>query len=82
MKPSTGSRRTKKVADVVTCLACGEAPRLLDTQVEMSTPWKTVRRRLVECRKCGTVRVYRTISETEDLGDHEKRYLRADSRAR
>lgn len=67
-------------SDILVCLACGAPPRLLDTKVESSTPEKTVRRRLVECRKCGTVRLYRTISETADLGNHEKRYLRAASR--
>lgn len=69
-------------ADELVCLACGGTPRTLDTQVE-STSWeKVVRRRLVECTVCGTVRIYRVVTTIEDRGDYQKRYLREDSAAR
>lgn len=66
----------------IECLVCGSEPRLLDTFIESRSPGRIVRLRLVRCFKCRTVRRYRTISETEDLGDYAKRYLRADSKAR
>lgn len=63
-------------SDVVLCLVCHRPPRLLDTLVESQTPEKVVRLRLVECRSCGTVRRYRTVSTTKDMGEDPKRYLR------
>lgn len=62
------------------CLACGAAPTLLDTVIESMDAATVVRKQLVWCRGCGTVRLYRKTTTTEDLGNHEKRYLRAASR--
>lgn len=68
--------------DELVCLVCGSVPDLLDTQPESSSPGRFVRRQLVRCRKCRSVRLYRVIKTTEDLGPYPKRYLREDSTAR
>lgn len=61
------------------CLVCAREVKLLDTKVESSSPYCVIRVRLLECSKCGTVRIYRFITEVKDMGEDTKRYLRTGS---